>query len=123
MEIAVIKQPDFEATAHHDGTAIQLLLKGDASGEAFEPFEKLLTQLHGEAVDRGVSEAAIDMRALEFMSSSCFKCLVTWVTDIQSLADGKQYKLRFISNPSAGWQKRSLRSLSCFAVDLVTIEA
>lgn len=122
MEIGGIRQPDFEATASHEGTLIQLRLKGDASGDALEPLDKLLTQLHAEAVQRGISEAAIDMRDLEFMSSSCFKCLVTWVTDIQSLDGGKQYCLRFISNPNMGWQKRSLRSLSCFAVDLVKIE-
>ena len=39
------------------------------------------------------------------------------------LEDGKQYSLKFLSNPNVGWQKRSLRSLHCFAVDLVKIEA
>lgn len=123
MEIGVIKQPSFEAHARQDGSAIMLQLKGDASGDAFEALGKLLTQLHAEAIQRGVAEASVDIRDLEFMSSSCFKCLVTWVTDIQSLEDGKQYSLRFLSNPNVGWQKRSLRSLHCFAVDLVKIEA
>jgi hypothetical protein len=122
MEIGGITEPDFEASARHEGTVLELRLKGDASGDVLDGLNNLLTQLHGEAVQRAVSEAVIDMRELQFMSSSCFKCLVTWVTDIQSLAEGKQYRLRFISNPTIGWQKRSLRSLSCFAVNLVTIQ-
>jgi hypothetical protein len=44
------------------------------------------------------------------------------VTDIQGLDEGQQYRLVFQSNPSIGWQKRSLRSLHCFAVDLVKID-
>jgi hypothetical protein len=122
MELGAIRQPDFEAMARQDGTAIQLALKGDASGDALEALEKLLVLLHKEAIDRRVTEAAVDIRELEFMSSACFKCLVTWVTDIQSLDSGKHYLLRFLSNPKIGWQKRSLRSLHCFAVDLVKIE-
>lgn len=122
MELGAIKLPDFEANARQAGDAIQLSLKGDASGDALEPLEKLLANLHRAAVDRRVTEAAIDIRELEFMSSSCFKTLVTWVTDIQGLDEGTQYSLRFVSNPRIGWQKRSLRSLHCFAVDLVKIE-
>jgi len=122
MELGGIRLPDFEAHARQDGAAIQLALKGDASGDALEALDKLLTQLHRQATDRRVSEAAIDIRELEFMSSACFKCLVTWVTDIQSLDAAKQYSLRFVSNPRIGWQKRSLRSLHCFAVDLVKID-
>lgn len=123
MDVGGFKLPEFEARAHHDGTAIVLTLSGDASGEVREPLEKLFAQLHAEAVARTVTEAAVDIRDLEFMSSACFKCLVTWVTDIQSLDDGTQYTLRFISNPNVGWQKRSLRSLHCFAVDLVKVES
>jgi hypothetical protein len=123
MEIGFIKQPAFDAHARQDGLAILLDLNGDASGDAFEALGKLLTLLHTEAIRRGVAEVAVDIRHLEFMSSSCFKCLVTWVTDIQALEDGAQYKLRFLSNPNVGWQKRSLRSLHCFAIDLVKIEA
>lgn len=122
MELGAIRLPDFEANARQNGTVIDLALKGDASGDALEPLEKLLGELHRQAVDKGVTEAAVDIRELEFMSSACFKTLVTWVTDIQGLDTGKQYSLRFVSNPRIGWQKRSLRSLHCFAVDLVKVE-
>jgi len=34
-----------------------------------------------------------------------------------------QYRIRFLSNPSILWQRRSLHALSCFAAELITIEA
>ena len=33
----------------------------------------------------------------------------------------RRYKVRFLSNPNFHWQKRSLHSLRCFAVELVSI--
>ncbi len=123
MEIGAIQTPDFEARATYSGSALALVLKGDASGDAISSFESLLTLIHTEAVQRAITEASIDIRSLEFMSSGWFKCFVTWVTEIQALDEGKQYLLRFVSNPNIAWQKRSLRSLSCFAIDLIKIEA
>lgn len=121
-DLPSICQRDFVVTVREDGSTLHLEMRGDASGEALEPLDSLLTQIHDTATQRGTREAVIDMTRLEFMSSSCFKCLVTWVTQIQSLDEDKQYRLRFVSNPTIGWQKRSLRSLHCFAVDLITID-
>lgn len=123
MEIGAIRTPDFEARATHDGSTLALVLKGDASGDAISSFESLLALVHTEAVQRAIKEASVDIRSLEFMSSSWFKCFVTWLTAVQALDEGKQYCLRFVSNPSISWQKRSLRALSCFAIDLIKIEA
>jgi len=122
MQIAAVKLTEFEAVAAREGTVVSLRLKGDASGDVPEPAERLPPDIHGDATSHATTEANVDLRELEFMSSSCFKCFVTWVTDIQSLDADKQYKLLFRSNPNVGWQKRSLRSLHHFAVDLVTIE-
>jgi len=123
VEIGTVQTQDFEARATYDGGALALVIKGDASGDAISSFESLLSQIHAEAVQRAITEAFIDIRSLEFMSSSWFKCFVSWLSEIQALDEGKQYALRFALNPSIGWQKRSLRSLSCFAVDLIKIEA
>jgi hypothetical protein len=122
MVIAAIKQSGFEASAEREGSVISLRLRGDASGDALEPFERLLEDIHENALQNATSEANVDIRELEFMSSSCFKCLVTWVTEIQAADEAKQYPLRFASNADIAWQKRSLRSLHFFAVDLVKIE-
>ena len=68
-----------------------------------------------------MTEAVIDLRDLEFMNSSCFKSFVSWITDIQELEPAQQYKVRFLSNSKLHWQKRSLHSLRCFAVELITV--
>ena len=81
----------------------------------------LLTRVHSESRRLGVTEAVVDLRDLEFMNSSCFKSFVTWITDIQELDAAHQYKVRFVSNPKMHWQKRSLHSLRCFAVELITV--
>ena len=122
MQIAAVKLADFEAMAVRDGASVQLRLKGDASGDVLEPLERLLADIHDNATSHTTTEATVDIRDLEFMSSSCFKCFVTWVTDIQGLDEAKQYRLVFQANSAHGWQKRSLRSLHCFATELVKID-
>jgi len=44
------------------------------------------------------------------------------LAQVQELPADKQYRIHFVSNPSMHWQRRSLAALSCFAVNLVTIE-
>jgi len=119
--IASVTGDDFSATATHDGAAITAVMKGNADYAALDGVEKVLTRTHVEAKRLGVSEVIVDMRELEFMNSSCFKCFVSWITDIHELAEPTQYKVRFLSNPQLHWQKRSLHSLRCFAVELITI--
>jgi len=81
----------------------------------------MLTRIHDAANRLGVREAIVDLTQLEFMNSSCFKSFVSWLTDIRELDASKQYTVTFLSNPKLHWQKRSLHSLRCFAVDLVTV--
>ncbi len=57
------------------------------------------------------------------MNSSSFKIFVAWLANVQELPPEKQYKITLRSNPNLHWQRRSLAALSCFAAELVTIEA
>ena len=57
------------------------------------------------------------------MNSSCFKDFVVWLSEVRKRPAPQQYRLRFVSNPKIRWQRASLASLSCFAVDLVEIVA
>jgi hypothetical protein len=41
---------------------------------------------------------------------------------INDLPPEQRYQLRFAPNPAIPWQRRSLRTLSCFATDLVVVE-
>jgi len=120
-EVISVAGEDFTAKSSHDGTTINALLAGNADYAALDAVELLLAKTHAEAKRLGVGEVVVDFKQLEFMNSSCFKCFVSWITDIQELPAPSQYKVRFLSNTQLHWQRRSLHSLRCFAVDLITI--
>jgi hypothetical protein len=120
-EVVTVTGADFSGSAHHESKTINVSLKGNADYAALDSLEMLLRRVHEEADRLEIEEAVIDLRQLEFMNSSCFKSFVSWITDIQQMDGAHQYKLTFLSNPKMHWQKRSLHSLRCFAVDLITV--
>lgn len=119
-EVVSVTGDDFSGAANHEGTAIQAWLKGNSDYAALDALDMMLTRVHAEAVRLQVTEVVVDLRELEFMNSSSFKSFVSWISDIQELT--QQYKVKFRSNPKMHWQKRSLHSLRCFAVELITVE-
>jgi hypothetical protein len=112
---------DFSGVASVDGTAMKLFLKGNGDYAALEPLDQLLTKVHAEALRTGAKTLECDLRQLEFMNSSCFKSFVSWINTIQELEPAQQYHVTFVSNPTLHWQKRSLHTLRCFAVELITV--
>jgi anti-anti-sigma factor len=102
--------------------AIVVQLAGTADTAVREQLEEFFTQLHAEAVRLAQPAVVVDVRELEFMNSSCLKVFVAWLAQLRELQGPAQYKVRFRSNPNLLWQRRSLAALSCFAIDLVTIE-
>jgi hypothetical protein len=90
--------------------------------QAFEAMRHVVAGLHAEAVAQHIKLVTIDFTRLEFMSSSCFKCLVSWISEVTDLAADAQYKINFRSSNDQLWQRRSLHVLQTFATDLVTIE-
>jgi hypothetical protein len=120
-EVVNVKGDDFSAAANQENDAIQAWLKGNADYAALDALDMLLERIHAEAKRGSVKEAIVDLRQLEFMNSSCFKSFVSWITTIQEMEESAQYKVKFLSNPTMHWQKRSLHSLKCFAVELITV--
>lgn len=121
-EVVAVSSQDFAAAAHHEDHALKAWLKGNADYAALDALEMLLARAHTEATRLAVTEMVIDLRHLEFMNSSCFKCFLSWISNIQELEPERQYKVKFLSNPQLHWQRRSLHSLRCFAVELITVE-
>jgi hypothetical protein len=103
-------------------SALVAKLSGTADLRVTDSVEAILTRVHQKALELAIPEVQMDLRELEFMNSSCFKSFVSWISDVSDLTTG-QYRIRFLSNPSILWQRRSLHALSCFAAELVTIEA
>jgi hypothetical protein len=103
--------------------AVHIALRGSADTRAMKAVAQLLGKVHDEIVRRRSPEAIVDLRALDFMNSSCFKAFVTWISRVQELSPASRYGICFVSDASKHWQRRSLGALKCFAVDLVRIEA
>jgi len=118
-EIAAVQQSDFSVVAGRDNDRIIAKLVGTADQAAADALRETLTKIH--AARAGVREAIIDLRGVEFMSSTCLKEVLTWINDIQELDTAEQYRVRFVSSPKFHWQKRSLHTVRCFAMELISI--
>ena len=116
-----IHELDFEASPSFGGEPT-LELVGSADGRVAPALLVLVTALHDRLCIDHVDRITVDMHRLEFMNASAFNALVTWLGLVNDLDPEARYKLRFRTNPAVHWQRRSLRTLSCFATDLVEVE-
>ena len=123
--LAPLAAGQLKVNAHLDesGKRLDVHLSGNADMRSALELQDWLHALHVEAGRTRVDEVVIDLRTLEFMNSSCFKGFLSWISEVRDGEAAQQYKIRFLSDPSMLWQRRSLHALSCFAVDLITIEA
>lgn len=122
IALPVEQAAELRARLTREGGALVAKLSGTADLRVTDSVEAILNRVHQKAMELGIVEVHMDLRELEFMNSSCFKSFVSWISDVSELPTG-QYRIRFLSNPSILWQRRSLHALSCFAAELVTIEA
>jgi hypothetical protein len=116
-----IRDLDFEAKVELADVA-RLELVGNADGAIVAHFAGLILDLHHKLVESHARTITVDIRALEFMNASCFNVFVNWIGVIGELPANQRYRLDFEANPAIPWQKRSLKTLACFATDLVGIE-
>jgi len=122
IALPVAQAAELRARLTQEDTALVAKLSGTADLRVTDSVEAILTRVHQKALELSIPEVQMDLRELEFMNSSCFKSFVSWISEVSDLTAG-QYRIRFLSNPSILWQRRSLHALSCFAAELVTIEA
>jgi hypothetical protein len=119
---ASITRKTFSAQASREGDTLLVQLTGEADLDARADLDAFVGDLHQCAQAPGITAVTVDLQKLEFMNSSCFKSLVTWLGRIQEMPAEVQYRVHFRSNPQMLWQRRSLHALRCLAVDLVTVE-
>jgi hypothetical protein len=122
IALPVEQAAELRARLTHEDSALVAKLSGTADLRVTDSVEAILSRVHQKAMELGIPEVRMDLRELEFMNSSCFKSFVSWISEVSDLPAG-QYRIRFLSNPSILWQRRSLHALSCFAAELITIEA
>jgi hypothetical protein len=121
LDLPKLTTPVMTADGELAGDAIAVRFTGTADTEGRLQLEGFVAKLHDAAARIEVATVVIDFRELEFMNSSCFKIFVAWLAKLRD--SERPYKILIRSNPNLLWQRRSLAALSCFAVDLVTIEA
>ena len=119
---AIVKSAAFAGEARLGAETIEVVLSGTADGPANAPLDAFLDSIHREGRLRAVGEIRVDLGAVEFMSSSSLKALVSWIGVLHDLPAAERYRIRFRMNPDARWQRRSLHALSMFGGDLVVIE-
>src|SRR5687768_17539633 len=102
---------DLIGTTAMAGDELLFRLEGTADSRFTEDLSRFVGKAQQVAVDAGVRRVVIDFRELEFMNSSCFKAFVTWLQNLLELEPEKQYRIRFVSDPSKHWQARSLKAL------------
>src|SRR5688572_10299554 len=88
------------------GTEINVAFRGTSDLDNTQFLDALLFRLHSHALSSNVRKVLVDFRGLEFMNSSGFKSLVTWVRSAKDLEVGKQYRICFLPDAAAGsWQR------------------
>jgi hypothetical protein len=117
-----IEDAEFTATGQFEGARLTLRLWGNADLRAKERLDVFLEAADRQSMAAAVKEVVVDFRELVFMNSSCLKALVTWLGKVQDRAADQQYAIRFLKEPAAHWQMRSLHALAAFAGDILTIE-
>jgi len=119
-EELAIRELDFTASARVD-TSAELRLTGSADNGIVWRFKDLIDRLHAEVVAAGARTVRVDIRELEFMNAGSFNVFIDWLGLVNDLEPAQRYRLRFFTSEKIAWQQRSLRMLTCFATDLVTV--
>jgi len=112
----------FATSASVDGQTVRVTMTGTADVRGIEHLERFMPQLHDAALGAKAKEVVVDLLALEFMNSSCFKSLVAWIAQLRDVEPAQQYRVKLLSSSAQRWQRRSLHALSSFAPELVAVE-
>lgn len=102
---------------------VRLVLAGAADTSVEAELSHILGRVHGESLQIGAREVVVDLRALESLNSTCFKCFLTWIGAVRRSAHDQHYPIRFMVNQALRWQQRSLHALVYFGGDLVELES
>jgi hypothetical protein len=121
IDLDVPAATELRATARLDGAMLLVTLEGHADLRTKAMLDGVLGRVHHVAVERKAPEVRLDLRAVEFMNSSCIKSLVSWIGDAQDAAPEGAYSITLMGSSAVHWQTRSLEALSGLA-DIVRID-
>lgn len=119
-DLSPITMPGFSCDARISERMLSVTFAGTGDAAAIEPLGGYLRGLHAEAERLSVNEVTCDFRKLSFMNSSCLKAFVVWIDTVKNAS--RSYRIRFITAPEMGWQRRSLEALRRLATGVVSVE-
>ena len=121
--VGTTTENDFAASASTSERRILVSLSATADIIIGDQLDRFLHEVHQEAQHCQAEEITVDVRQIEFMNSSCLKCLMWWVSTVQEQPREGRYHIVFVSNPAVYWQRRSLNALACLADDIISVHA
>jgi hypothetical protein len=133
VTVEPIREVDLHADAAVAGPRILVRLAGSADLNLKARLDRFITDVHALAVGNESEDVLVDLRSLDFLSSSCLSSFVTWVArldeknreqdDKGAKEDHHRYRIVLRANLSQRWQRRSLPALVSFGAGYVTLEA
>jgi hypothetical protein len=121
LKLSPLSTSTFSVAVSASADRAVVLLSGNADTLILARFSSYIRSLHAEVSDQHIPEVHVDTGSLYFMTSSCLKVLVAWLTSITELEPEKRYKVVFLANADLHWQRRSFDALQHIAHDLVTV--
>ena len=121
MNVEELALPDLQSRTKvaAEGTTTATLA-GTAESGAAEPMRAYFARLHSAAITAKSTEVRVELVALEFMTSSCLKELLTWFATVESAQqEGATYKVRLRGTQKHSWQRRSFSALAAFSSNVV----
>jgi hypothetical protein len=113
--IRPVHDPVFSATAHAARAEIFVQLLGTADFNVKTDLDRFLRDVHRFALETWAIEVFVTLRSLVFMDSSCLKSLSWWVRTVGAEGTSLPYRLTFVADPSARWQRHSIGALVAVA--------
>jgi len=118
-----VKVGRFVAQWREEVASVTVRLRGWADcPEVAEALNALWMQVHTHALDLKAGHVLVDMRELEFISSSGYRTMVVWLSHLAEAKEGERYGIHFRVDSARDWQRRGPAALSFFARGLVTME-
>jgi hypothetical protein len=119
-EVAV-DEGAFAVSGWIDGSEAYVTMRGHADTRHKAALDRFLGALAAEATRLHLRRVRFDLSKVEFLSSSCLKGFVNWIGEVQGLPSERQYRIAFIADPAAQWQRRTVQALLVIGGDLIEL--
>jgi hypothetical protein len=119
LNVDIVALESFGLTAALSGSRVIVKLTGTADMEAVVPLRHSFDQLRLETEKLHLNQVELDFRELYFISSSCIKVLLQFVTS--GTGGGLSCPVQFTVDPNLTWQRRALVPVQRFAPHAISI--